>query len=54
MRRYLELNYLENSEMPCRSRMEKKKWSEKQTNEVNERIEEKRTLLDNILCRKSN
>ena len=35
--------------------MEKIKWSEKVTNEqVLERIGEKRTLLNNILCRKAN
>ena len=34
--------------------MEKIKWSEKVTNEVLERIAEKRTLLNNILRRKVN
>jgi hypothetical protein len=34
--------------------MEKIKWSEKVTNEVLECIREKRTLLNNILCRKTN
>ena len=35
--------------------MEKIKWSEKVTNEeIHERIGEKRTLLNNILCRKTN
>ena len=35
--------------------MEKIKWSEKVTNEqVLERIGEKRTLVNNILCRKAN
>ena len=34
--------------------MEKIKWSEKVTNEVLERIAEKRTLLNNIIRRKGN
>jgi hypothetical protein len=39
--------------MWCWRGMEKIKWSEKVTNEqVPERIREKRTLLNNILCRK--
>jgi len=41
--------------MWCSRRMEKIKWSEKVTHEqVLDRIGEKRTLLNNILCRKSN
>ena len=41
--------------MWCCRRMEKIKWSEKVTNEqVLERIEEKRILLNNILRRKAN
>ena len=41
--------------MWCWRRMEKMKWSEKVTNEqVLDRIGEKRTLLINILRRKSN
>ena len=50
MRKYLEI-----FEMWCYRRMEKIKWSEKVTNEqVLDRIGEKRTLLNNILRRKSN
>jgi hypothetical protein len=41
--------------MWCWRRMEKIKWSEKVTNvEVLEYIGEKKTLLNNILCRKAN
>ena len=41
--------------MWCWRRMEKTQWSEKLTNEqVLEHIAEKRTLLNNILCRKAN
>ena len=53
--RKLEQKYLERFEIWCWRRMEKKKWSEKVTNEqVLERIGEKRTLLNNILRRKAN
>ena len=53
--RKLERKYLENLETLCWRRMEKIKWSEKVTNEqVLERIEEKRTLLNAILHRKGN
>ena len=53
--RKLEHKYLESFEMWCWRRMEKIKWSEKVTNEqVLDRIGEKRTLLNNILCRKAN
>jgi hypothetical protein len=46
---------LESFEMWCSRRIEKIKWSEKVTNEqVLECIGEKRTLLNNILCRKVN
>jgi hypothetical protein len=39
--------------MWCWGKMEKMKWSEKVTNEqVLDHIGEKRTLLNNILCRK--
>ena len=41
--------------MWCWRRIEKLKWSDKVTNEqVLERIGDKRTLLNNILCRKAN
>ena len=41
--------------MWCCRRMEKIKWSEEVTNEQDlERIGEKRTLLNNILCIKAN
>ena len=41
--------------MWCWKRMVKIKWSEKVTNEqILVRIGEKRTLLNNILCRKAN
>ena len=50
----LERKYLESFEMWCWRRMEKIKWSEKVTNEqVLDRIGEKRTLLNNILRRKT-
>ena len=39
--------------MWCWMNMEKIKWPEKITNEVLERIGEKRTLLNNILHRKA-
>ena len=53
--RKLERRYLESFEMWCWRREEKIKWSEKETNEqVLERIEEKWTLLNNILRRKPN
>jgi hypothetical protein len=53
--RKLERKYLESFEMWCWRRMEKIIWSEKVTNEqVLDRIGEKRTLLNNILCRKAN
>jgi hypothetical protein len=40
--------------MRCWRRMEKMKWSEKVNNEVLECMREKSTLLNNVLCRKSN
>jgi hypothetical protein len=50
-----ERKYLESFEMWCWRRMEKIKWPEKVTNEqVLERLGEKKTLLNNILCRKAN
>jgi hypothetical protein len=50
--RKLERMYSESSEMCCWWRMEKIKWSEKVTNEqVLDRIEEKRALLNDILLR---
>ena len=53
--RKLERKYLETFEMWCWGRMEKIKWSEKITNEqVLDRIGEKITLINNILCRKGN
>jgi hypothetical protein len=53
--RELEQKYLESFEVWCWRRMEKIKWSKKVTNEqVLEYIGEKRTLLNNILCRKAN
>ena len=53
--RKLEQKYLEGFKMWCWKRMEKIKWSGKDTNEeVLERIGEKRTLLNDILCRKAN
>ena len=49
----LERKYLENFEMCCWRKMENIKWSEKITNEqVIDRIGERRTLINNILCRK--
>jgi hypothetical protein len=51
----LERKYLESFEIWCWRRMEKTKRSEKVTNEqVLVHIGEKRTLLNNILCRKAN
>ena len=53
--RKLERKYLESFEMWCWRRMEKIKRSEKVTNEqVLDRIGERRTLINNILCRKGN
>ena len=53
--RKLEQLYFESFEMWCWRRMEKIKWSDKVTNnQVLECIEEKRILLNNILCRKYN
>ena len=50
-----EQKYLESLEMWCWSKMEKIKWLEKVTNEeVLERIEETRTILNNSLRRKPN
>ena len=51
----IERKYLEIFEMWCWWRTEKTQWSEKVTNEQGlQRIEEKRTILNNILCRKTN
>jgi len=53
--RKLELSNLESFKMWCWRRMGKIKWSEKVPNEqVIEHIGEKRTLLNNILRRKTN
>jgi hypothetical protein len=52
--RKLEQKYLESFEMWCWRRMEKRKLSEKVTNEVLECTKEKGTLLNNILRRKVN
>ena len=50
-RKYLVFGELGNAVW---KRIEKIKWSEKGTNEVVERVREKRLLLNNILGRKSN
>ena len=50
----LERKNLVSFEMWCWRRMEKIKWPEKVTNEINERIGEKRTLINRILRRKVN
>ena len=50
--RTLEWKYFESFEMWCWRRMENIKWSEKVSNEVLVGIEEKRTRLNNILCKK--
>ena len=52
--RKLERTYLDSFEMWYWRKMEKIKWSEKVSNEqVVQRIGEKRTLLNNIVRRKS-
>jgi len=53
--RKLERKYLESFEVRCWRRIEKITWLEKVTNEqVLDHIGEKRTLINNILCRKAN
>ena len=52
--RELEPIYLESFEMQWWRRMKRVKWSDKVTNEVLERIREKKTYLNNILSRKFN
>ena len=52
--RNLERKYMGSFKILCWRRIEKIKWSEKVITEVLERIGEKRTLLNNILCRKVN
>ena len=50
--RKLECKHLEDFEMWYWRRMEKKKWSDRVTKNVLERIGERRTVLNNILRRK--
>ena len=51
--RKLDQKYLENIKMWHWRRMEKIKWTKKVTNKVLEGIGEKRMLLNNILCKRS-
>jgi hypothetical protein len=53
--RKLDRKHLESFKMWCWIRIKKIKWQENVTNEdVLESIEEKKTILNNILCRKAN